>query len=235
MRKKIVALGAVVALSGLVACNNQAFDTRYNNQTRPIGYYSNENNLTDQYQYGRYGTNRLNGNVRAVRDNDGPITEMFDRGTTNRYATNRVPSVDRNFSRADRNYHGHLNTMDGRTRSSYYNNYDGALAEKISKRAIRVQNVKDARTLVSGDRVLVAVSTNGKDDTRVEQFVKRAIAPYTKGKSVRVVANPSMYNRIRTIDNDIRDGGPMDRIQDDIRSIFNDMGDRIERPFMNRG
>ncbi|GMB07490.1 YhcN/YlaJ family sporulation lipoprotein [Thermolongibacillus altinsuensis] len=235
MRKKIVALGAVVALSGLVACNNQAFDTRYNNQTRPIGYYSNENNLTDQYQYGRYGTNRLNGNVRAVRDNDGPITEMFDRGTTNRYATNRVPSVDRNFSRADRNYHGHLNTMDGRTRSSYYNNYDGALAEKISKRAIRVQNVKDARTLVSGDRVLVAVSTNGKDDNRVEKFVKQAVAPYTKGKSVHVVTNPSMYNRIRTIDNDIRDGGPMDRIQDDIRSIFNDMGDRIERPFMNRG
>jgi spore cortex protein len=236
LRKKIVALGAVVALSGLVACNNnQAFDTRYNDRTRPIGYYSNENNVTDQYQYGRYGTNRLNGNVRAVRDNDGPITEMLDRGMPNFNATDRVPSVNRNFSRADRNYHGHLNTMDGRTRASYYNNYNGALAEKISKRALRVQNVKDARTIVSGDRVLVAVSTNGENATRVKRFVKQAISPYTKGKTVRVVTNPSMYHRVRTIDNNIRDGGPMDQIQNDIRSIFNDMGDRIERPFMNRG
>lgn len=44
-----------------------------------------------------------------------------------------------------------------------------------------------------------------------------------------------MYNRIRTLDNDIRDGGAMDQLERDIRDIFNDMGDMIERPFMNRG
>lgn len=69
MRKRIVAFGAVIALSGLVACNNQALDTRYTDRTRPIGYYSNENDMNG-FQYGRYGTERLNGNVRQVRDND---------------------------------------------------------------------------------------------------------------------------------------------------------------------
>ncbi|AST06637.1 YhcN/YlaJ family sporulation lipoprotein [Anoxybacillus flavithermus] len=231
MRKRIVALGAVIALSGLAACNNQAFDTRYTDRTRPIGYYSNENDMTG-FQYGRYGTERLNGNVRQVRDNDGPITEMLDRGMNR---TTRTPQVDRNFSRADRNYHGHLNAMDERTRPSYYRNYNGALAEKIAKRAANVANVKDARAVVSGDRVVVAVSTTEKNTARIERLVRQAIAPYTAGKTVRVVANESMYNRIRTLDNDIRDGGPMDQLERDIRDIFNDMGDMIERPFMNRG
>ena len=230
MRKRIVALGAVIALSGLVACNNQAFDTRYTDHTRPIGYYSNENDMNG-FQYGRYGTERLNGNIRHVRDNDGPITEIFDRGIDR----TRTPQVDRHFSRADRNYHGHLNAMDERTRPSYYRNYNGALAEQIAKRAAAVEDVKDARAVVTGNRVIVAVTTNEENTTRIERLVRQAIAPYTEGKTVRIVVNESMYNRIRTLDNDIRDGSPMDQLERDIRDIFNDAGDMIERPFMNRG
>lgn len=101
------------------------------------------------------------------------ITEMLDRGMNR---TTRTPQVDRNFSRTDRNYHGHLNAMDERTRPSYYRNYNGALAEKIAKRAANVGNVKDARAVVSGDRVVVAVSTTEKIQRASNvSFVKRSL------------------------------------------------------------
>ncbi|WP_426470301.1 YhcN/YlaJ family sporulation lipoprotein, partial [Salmonella enterica] len=72
--------------------------------------------------------------------------------------------------------------MDERTRPSYYRNYNGALAEKIAKRAAAVEDVKDARAVVTGNRVIVAVTTNEENTTRIERLVRQAIAPYTAGK-----------------------------------------------------
>ncbi|MFS0861705.1 YhcN/YlaJ family sporulation lipoprotein [Fredinandcohnia sp. 179-A 10B2 NHS] len=84
MRKVLYTLStAALMLGGLTACNTDegALDTRYNDNARPIGYYSNENN-NDR--------NERNGNGYRINDNDGPLTEIMDRngnGNNNRNGT----------------------------------------------------------------------------------------------------------------------------------------------------
>ncbi|WP_408007065.1 YhcN/YlaJ family sporulation lipoprotein [Pseudalkalibacillus sp. A8] len=58
MKKLMILTSALMLTSTLAACNadgNETMDTRYNNDTRPIGYYSNN------------------------ADGEGPLTEMADR------------------------------------------------------------------------------------------------------------------------------------------------------------
>ncbi|MED5075245.1 YhcN/YlaJ family sporulation lipoprotein, partial [Anoxybacillus geothermalis] len=95
-----------------------------------------------------------------------------------------------------------------------------------------VGGVDDARAVVYGDQALIAIATDARHPERLEQRVAKAVAPYAKGKRVRVTSNPSMYHRVRTIDNTIRQGGPinMDEIRRDLRTIFIDHDTIQERP-----
>jgi spore cortex protein len=213
---------AVFIVTGLAACNtnNDAMDTRYNDAARPIGYYTNEaaQNRNDGF--------RLN-------DNDGPMTELLDQGF-NGYNDER--GTDRRndmFSRGDVNYHGHLNSTDSRANPSYYTKYDGELAEAIAERASRVANVDDVRAVISGNNVLVAVDTNDRNNARVERDVIRNIRPICGDRNIQVVTDEGMFNRVRNIDNDLRDGGPKDQIDEHLRNLFDNMGDAFERP-LNR-
>ncbi|MGG3888729.1 YhcN/YlaJ family sporulation lipoprotein [Metabacillus fastidiosus] len=120
MRKTASALAVIAVMTtGLVACNNAdnnegAMDTRNNNATRQVGYYTNDNNDVTR-GYDRDG-------------NEGPVTDMFDGDRDNNYrrvnndrnARMGNPMVplgsrdnniarDVNYSRNDVNYHGHLN------------------------------------------------------------------------------------------------------------------------------
>ncbi|WP_373367350.1 YhcN/YlaJ family sporulation lipoprotein [Thermaerobacillus caldiproteolyticus] len=243
MRRVMTAIGMVCLAGGLAACANYADNdnTRYNDTTRPIGYYSTDR-LNDQYRYGRYGTNRENyDNAYILNGQSGPITDFL--GTDNNRT--RIPGLTRfdtetpalplgdDFGDSDRNYHGHLNSMNAKTHPSYYKHYDGRLAETVARRAATVKEVGDARALVYNDHVLVAITTNEKDTNRVERLVSKAIVPYTKGKHVRVVSNPSMYNRVRVIDNNIRYGRPSEEIERDLKTIFYN-GQIIERPANHR-
>jgi spore cortex protein len=240
LRKGIMAVGVFCLAGGLAACGSYegALDGRYDDSARPIGYYTNENHRDN------------NGNAYIMNDNDGPVTEFLDRGAMDRRTNvNRremvnptVPYAERDrtfferdnrFKYNDINYHGHLNSMNAKTRSSYYKRYNGELAEKISMQAKKVDDVSDARTLVYRDSVLVAVNTNARDVQRLENKVKQAVAPYTKNKKVRVVANPSMYQRVRVIDNNMRYGQSVEEIEKDLQTIFNN-GEIIERPLNRR-
>jgi spore cortex protein len=242
LRNAMKIIGAVSILSAMAACANYADndDRRYNDATRPIGYYSTER-FADDFRYGRYGTNAINYDNNYILSRRGPVTDYFatDNNRTGvpgvtRFDTD-VPALPRNtdFGDADRNYHGHLNSMESKTVPSYYRSYSGNLAETISRRADAVKGVNDARTLVYRNHVLVAISTNDKQRDRIERLVAQAVAPYTKGKHVRVVSNPSMYNRVRTIDNDIRRGRPLKEIERDLKTIFID-GKINERPANTR-
>ena len=249
MKKGTLAVGVLCLVGGLTACNyEEALKTRYDDRNQQVGYYSNENTK--------------NGNNAFIRnDNDGPITEFLERGminngeTENRAAVDRRKHLDRReivnptvpygkrdenfferdnrFGKDDLNYHGHLNSMRPTPYPSYYNKYNGALAEKISTRAAKVEKVSDARALIYRDKVLVAVNTASKDTARIEHSVRKAVKPYTKGMDVRVTTNLSMYHRVRVIDNEIRNGGPIEPIERDMRTIF--INDQImERPINPR-
>ncbi|MBM6619727.1 YhcN/YlaJ family sporulation lipoprotein [Bacillus suaedaesalsae] len=219
-----------------------------NNGTFGRGVGNNTGNR-DNGTNGNNGNNRNNGIFgRDVRNNigtrdDGVIDNSANgnnRGTGTNYGTtgrnvntrdNTTLPNNHHFSRGDYNYHGQMAGRDNNARSSYTNNYNGGLAEQISNRVEKVNNVDDVRTIVNGDEILVAVDTNDRNNRQVETQVKNAVRELTKGKDVRVVTDENIFTRARNIDNELRDGGPTDNLDADVRDMFrelrNDVNDAI--------
>ena len=229
--KKASTLTAIALLTtSLTACNGNnegaLNNGDYDNNTRPIGYYSNEN--TDV-------------------DNEGPITEMMDgmndednyfRRVNDRYDNRNMsnPTVplgdrdnglvrDNRFSHGDANYHGHLNEV------GYYNRGDGAVSDKVKNAVEKIDNVDDARVLVTDDNVIVAVDTHDKNDADMKEKITSEIRKMTEGRNVQVITDEGTFTRIRNIDNDIRNGGDREAIDTDVNDLMEDLGDAIQRPF----
>ncbi|RFB17663.1 hypothetical protein DZB84_07360 [Bacillus sp. HNG] len=286
---------AALLLGGLTACNtNQgaAPNKDYNDNARPIGYYSNENDRD------RNGNGRL-------RDNDGPLTEIMDRNGNNFNGNNRTGVMNNRNDRnnrtgtmnnrtggnngmgvlnndktmknrpgimnyrdeqrrngimnhrdgrtinpfndgnpntigynkhgyADRNYSSHLNDNNHKVQTYGYYNDKGNLVRKISDRAAKVKNVKDARVIVTDDNVLVAVNTNDNNNrNNVQNAVEKAVAPLAGNRNVNVVTDEGTFTRVRDIDNDIRNGNRRETIDADIKDLFNNIGNTIKAPFTN--
>ncbi len=151
---------AALLLGGLTACNtNQgaAPNRDYNDNARPIGYYSNENIRDD---------NVRNRNGYHLRDNDGPLTEIMDRNGNNFNRNNRTGVMNnRNNDRNNRtgimnnrnarnNGTGIMNNRydrnnntgvldDGRTRK----NRPGIMNYRDDQRRTGIMNNRDGRTI----------------------------------------------------------------------------------------
>ncbi|WP_176483681.1 YhcN/YlaJ family sporulation lipoprotein [Bacillus sp. FJAT-45066] len=251
MRKSVLTLtSCALLLGGLTACGgnagNQAADTRYYDNSRPIGYYTSENNPYAPNRANNFGTKNVNtrgnqnvdqrGNAYRIGDNDGPLIEIMDRAVINgdRNANLTNPTVplanedrgmfgpnDNRYSRSDRNYHRHLDGTNVGARPSYYNNYNGALSEQLAERASTVRGVEDARAIIYGNDIMIAVEPQeGFSDAQVTRDVRRAVQPLIGNRDCRVVADQSTLNRMSQVDNDLRDGGPVERLNQDIRSMF---------------
>jgi spore cortex protein len=189
--------------------------------------------------YGAAGTNVGNNNGNLTR---GGIGQFNDRNNLGDYGNNigvnnptrpyaqrdNGMARDNRFARDDYNYHGQMATRNNNERSSYNNNYNGQLSEKISNRVENVNNVDDVRTIVNGDDILVAIETNDRNDRNVKQEVQNAIRTMTKGKNVRVVTDESIFTRARNIDNDLRDGGPTENLDADVRDMFQEIGNEVD-------
>lgn len=224
MQRKLLAIPASVLVAlGLVACGNNDGASGDNQQKSalPMGYSSNE-----QHEESGGNASWLN------EDNDGPFTEMMDHTLGGEGKENSLRNVDNEaapqgehgntlFSRSDRNYHGHLNDINGGARSSYYTAYDGKLAKRVADTAATVVNVADARAIVHEDKVIVgAVLEDTKRQNETKSAIRNAVGPYLNGKSIVVVTDDSTYGRIRNIDNDLREGGPKDQLDKDIDNMF---------------
>ena len=220
----------------VTGCNNNneaALQDKRTDRTVPIGYYSNE-------QHDSKGGNAilLDGN-----DNDGPAIEIMDHTLGKERETNRgflatnynenngnhPDSLENRQARerdpliggSDRNYHGHLNNSNLPLRPSYYTDYEGELAENVTDKVKRVENVKDARTVINGENVLIAIRLNdnsGIDGTRNK--IQQAVAQDVDGKKVHILTNESQFNRLKVIDNDLRNGGGKENINKDIQNII---------------
>ncbi|WP_404444036.1 YhcN/YlaJ family sporulation lipoprotein [Sutcliffiella horikoshii] len=231
MRKSLFTVtSAALLVGGLAGCGQKesATDNRYYEETRPIGYYTSEHNPYVNNDRTRREPEEK-GNARLLEDNDGPLNEILDRSVVydeNRVRRNKEIGVrearNRNdqggmmdigydsphYSRTDKNYHGHLNGVENVGNPSYYNNYDGKLADRIVKQATKVEGVEDARVLINGNEVLVAINPeNGTEDTRqVKREVRQAVESLVKDKELRIAADASVYSTVRSVDNDLRNG-----------------------------
>jgi spore cortex protein len=215
---------------GLAACGNNdeaAVQDRYTEKTQPLGYYSNENHHNDgpiteimDHTFGDEARNDQNrrSQILQVKDEDGnpgnPTTPLanHDRNFFQR---------DNRFSTSDANYHGHLDDNTRQPRSSYFTAYEGELANKIGDVTASVNNVNDVRSVVYGSDVLIAVDLNDyMKEAETKRQISKAVQPYLKGRSVTVVTDEGTFSRIRNIDNDLRDGGPRETVDLDIRNMF---------------
>ncbi|MEH7236167.1 YhcN/YlaJ family sporulation lipoprotein [Bacillus sp. JJ1562] len=180
MRKILYSVStAALLLGGLTACNTNEGagpNTYYNDNARPIGYYSNEN---DRDRYDR------NGNGYRLRDNDGPLTEIMDR-TGNNFNRNGRTGVmnnrnDRNNRTGIMNNRNDRNNRTGIMNNRYDRDYNtgvfdndrtrynrpGIMNYRDGQRRNGIMNNRDGRTINpfnDGNPNTVGYNTHGYTD-----------------------------------------------------------------------
>ncbi|WP_342602437.1 YhcN/YlaJ family sporulation lipoprotein [Peribacillus sp. FSL E2-0159] len=130
---------------------------------------------------------------------------------------------DGSYSKSDRNYHGH-ESKPLKARSSYYNSYEGDLADKVNGVANKVEPVTDARTIIMKDEMLVALLLDDYSQAKdVKERIKNEIGPLTNGRTLYVTTDEGVYFRTMTLDNDLRDGDTRELIILDANDMFDNL------------
>ncbi|MFX3624542.1 MAG: YhcN/YlaJ family sporulation lipoprotein [Ectobacillus sp.] len=238
MNKKIKLITtSLLVVGALTACNTESKDTAmerhkqkgaydygaentsyysYSGYPNAYGYVAKPRSVTDRYtdldmNRVSYRDNRTddNGNVRYSR-----INKEIHRNRTD---------VGYNYYN-DRNFHGHIdNPYPTRnvTLNGYYTNADGATAETITNRVERMKEVADARTIVYGNKVLVAVKARDMNNTRgLEDRVRRTAMPYAKGRNIHVTMEDGLFNRVRDMSTRLRNGTMTNDMNTDLQNMF---------------
>ena len=236
-----------ILLVGLVGCGNDNETANEGGRTdaTPIGYYSNEkhgNNggnaiLLDgadndgpvteimDHTYGaEQNTNQKYVRVKNENNNNNQVNHVnpivYPNSNFSGYEGNlytREPLI----GGSDQNYHGHLNSSNPATRQSYDNRNNGNTNEKVTQLVENVENVREAKTVIYGDKVLVGVLLNNNDrekDTRKD--IRQAIQPYLNGKELHLLTSDHQFSVLTTIDNDLRNGGPKDQLNMDLNNLI---------------
>ncbi|MFD6442443.1 YhcN/YlaJ family sporulation lipoprotein [Peribacillus sp. NPDC060186] len=130
---------------------------------------------------------------------------------------------DDEYSTRDRNYHGH-ESKPLKARSSYYNAYEGELADQANGVANSVDSVIDSRTIIMKDEMLVALLLDDYDQAKaVKETVKKKVGPLTNGRTLYVTTDEGVYFRTMTLDNNLRDGDTRDLIIQDANDMFDNL------------
>ncbi|USK73598.1 YhcN/YlaJ family sporulation lipoprotein [Peribacillus frigoritolerans] len=127
------------------------------------------------------------------------------------------------YSKSDRNYHGH-ESKPLKAKSSYYNSYEGSLADRVNDVANKVEPVSDARTIIMQDEMLVALLLDDYSQAKdVKQRIKKEIGPLTNGRTLYVTTDEGVYFRTMTLDNNLRDGDTREMIILDANDMFDNL------------
>ncbi|MDQ0481458.1 YhcN/YlaJ family sporulation lipoprotein [Guptibacillus hwajinpoensis] len=206
MRKSILTLSTMMLAGGLIGCtaDDEAMDTRYNDSSRPIGYYTSEDN---------------NGDYR-----EGAVTDMIDRDYANGV---KAPDKEQMDRRNGMNGPGYMRTDDN------YSGYDNELSNRLSDRIEKLKNVEDARVIVYGDQIMIAVDTNDRNDADVKDSVRSEVAKVTKQKNISISTDEDVFGRMGDVNNRLEDGNGFEEVQSDVNGILNDIGNAAKRPFEN--
>ncbi len=114
---------------------------------------------------------------------------------------------------------------------SYPAGYDAATVRNCSNRIANVENVQDSRVIAHGNRIIIAVDTDRQHAQKVEQDIRQRVAGMTGNKEVIVVTEDDRYDQIRTLDDRLRAGEPIEEVGATINEMMRDFGRAIQRPF----
>jgi spore cortex protein len=220
LKQWMIPLSALLAV-GLSGCANDdraAMDKDNKNMGQPVGYYSNENH--------KNGSNGMPG------DNDGPFTELMDHnlGIENQAnneerrkqfrdrdengnppnPTKPLANHDHNFfqrdnefSTSDVNYHGHTNQRLGNTKTTTKPENQDRITEKIKSKVADIENVREIRSVLYGNSVMVSVKlNNNKRAEETKRAIQNTVKPMVDGKSVQVIVDDGALGRDGNRNND---------------------------------
>ncbi|MCE4046901.1 YhcN/YlaJ family sporulation lipoprotein [Bacillus sp. Au-Bac7] len=186
-----------LSLMLLTGCANTDQDLNNSENDIPLGYYSNE-----RHEKESTGNARVLGN----QDNDGPLTEAMD----------HTFGLEGQQNRANAS-----NINDQTSLGNNEESYNTELADKINNAALKVKNVKDVRTVVYNDNVLVALEVNNrKTITTTKADVRKNIGSYIKGKETSIVTDKGIFLNIDSINKGIRKRLPEKTIDRNKRNII---------------
>jgi spore cortex protein len=195
--KKMTIASLILMTAGLTACganDNAMNDTRNNGNTRPIGYYTNENDADRQGD---------------GIDHDGPVSELMEdqndgnRNTTNVNNRDRVTADDRVPLATDGTYNNTNNRNMNRNAANngYDNQENRRLAAKIANRVKQVKNVNDTQVMVSDDRVVIAVKSHREFTKSDRDNVVKAARNYANGRDVQVSTDKGLFRKLHKMNN----------------------------------
>lgn len=228
VQKKILVLPCVVLLAGLVGCtaNNQAGDQNQEDVLNTGGYDSNEkDNLVRQITYQApigqvvhdYNeADQIQENL--TRNGENPTIPRSDYG-------NGFLFQERNFSQKDRNYHGHITPL--RTKSSYYNAYEGRLVDAIMKQANKVDHVKESCAIVRDQELIVTLLLDDYSrDAAIaaKEEVESRVQPMAGNRTLYVLTDQGVYYRTTVLDNKLRGGGPKEQVILNVENMMETLG-----------
>lgn len=182
----------VIGAGGCSENNSAGVKGRYQDNARPIGYYSNENHPKQK--------NAL------FTDNDGPLTEMMDHtlgaeggnsrnqnrmqlqgNSNNENQSNLTGTPAANDRLNTSNMNGSRSSNQKSTVISPNPNTFGKISDQIKSKVAKVKNVQGVRSVIYGSSVLISVQI--KDKRQVEktrEAIVRAIQPYADGRHIKV-------------------------------------------------
>jgi spore cortex protein len=230
-----------ILLVSLVGCGkaDQTAENGRTNEPLSVGYYSNENHENK-------GGNAI---LLDGADNDGPITEMMDHSLGAERNSNQRFSNVNNLSDNDlvnnsnpnpnpietryqdnlnsreplmggnrQNDDGHSNQSNHATHQNYYN---GNMSKRVTQLVGKVENVKETKTVIQGNNVIVGVRLNDKSrEGETIKNIQKAIEPQLNGRKFYLITNDHQFRQLRKIDKDLRNGGPNDELNLEINKLI---------------
>ncbi|WP_245645110.1 YhcN/YlaJ family sporulation lipoprotein [Peribacillus loiseleuriae] len=228
MQKKIHVLLCVVLLAGLIGCsaNNQAGGKNQEDVLNTGGHYTNEKDslvrqITYQAPIGQVvhdysEANRIQENLQKNGEN--PTIPRSEYG-------NGLLFQERISSPKDRNYHGHITQL--RTKSSYYNAYEGTLVDAIMKQANKVDHVKESCAIVRDKELIVTLLLDDYSrDAAIaaKQEVTSRVQPMAGNRTLYVLTDQGVYYRTTVLDNKLRGGGPKEQVILNVENMMETLG-----------
>lgn len=170
----------------------------------------NENFRDTTASYGNEDKNQL---VQNLSSHDQELVRNDNLGTLN----------DKNeaYPKKDINYHRHL-SKPFNPKSTYYTSYQGELVDRINQQVHSIHHVKDARSIITKDDVIVSVLL---DDHREEKNIKKEITdkikPYLQNRTIHITTDESNFHRTMRFDNRLRRGDTENMRNWDAADYFN--------------
>jgi spore cortex protein len=177
-------------IAGCAANNRADVNNRYNDNARPIGYYSNENHP--------------NQNSGFFNDDDGPITEMMDHTLGSERKSKTIQT--RNINNIPPTPVDNGNQSNNRTPTG--TSERAKVSDQIRMKVNGVDNVKDVRSVVNGSNILITVQLKDKNKAKqTKKAIRKAIRPYANGRSVTIHIDNDKLNSNLNKNNDLLERG----------------------------